>query len=239
MTFRSFASAVLLFALAMALFPAAPRVQAAEAGEWITLFGGSEADIAAHWSWQPRKPRKDKKGNLIAPGKWHVAADGSLECLPPCGYIWTKEKFDDFVIDFDFKVSKKANSGLFFRTNPRNAVQGGMEIQILDSYGRKAGKHDLGALYDCAAPTKNAAKPAGEWQHMTLTADDNRITVVLNGEKILEVDLNQWTEPRKNPDGSKNKFRTAYKDMPRTGHIGFQDHGHKVWFRNIKIKRLK
>jgi len=206
---------------------------------WEALFGGTEEDLAANWTWRAPRPRKSKSGKIIQPGKWHVLDDGVLECLPRAGYIWTKEKFDDFVMDFEFKVSPKCNSGLFFRTNPRNAVQGGMEIQILDSHGKKkAGKHDLGALYDCQAPSKNMAKPPGQWQHMVLTANDNIIMVVLNGATIIDLDLNHWSEPRKNPDGSKSKFRTAYKDMPRTGHIGFQDHGHKVWFRNIKIKRL-
>ena len=52
------------------------------------------------------------------------------------------------------------------------------------------------------------------------------------------MDLDQWTEANKNPDGSKNKFGTAYKDMPRKGFIGLQDHGNAVWYRNIKIKEL-
>jgi hypothetical protein len=52
------------------------------------------------------------------------------------------------------------------------------------------------------------------------------------------MDLNRWTTPHMNPDGTPNKFETAYKDMPRVGHIGLQDHGHKCWFRNIKIKPL-
>ena len=230
---RLAASALLCAALAAA----APGQQQ---GQWEWLFDGTPQGLAAHWRWRAPKPRKPAEGKEApAPGKWHVLPDGTLECLPRCGYIWTKEKFGDFVLDFDFKVSKKCNSGLFFRTDPRNAVQGGMEIQILDSFGKsKVGKHDMASLYDCKAPTKNACKRPGEWQHMTLTAEDNRLAVVLNGEAVLEVDLDQWTEPRKNPDGSKNKFRTAYKDMPREGHIGFQDHGHKAWFRRIKIRRL-
>jgi len=73
---------------------------------------------------------------------------------------------------------------------------------------------------------------------MTITARANNIYVVMNGEQIIDMDLNLWTEPHKNPDGSTNKFNTAYKDMPRTGHIGFQDHGDPVWYRNIKIKPL-
>ena len=47
-----------------------------------------------------------------------------------------------------------------------------------------------------------------------------------------------WDTPNKNPDGSKNKFKTALKDLPQIGHIGFQDHGHNVWYRKIAIKAL-
>ena len=55
------------------------------------------------------------------------------------------------------------------------------------------------------------------------------------------MDLNLWTEAGKNPDppdgpGTKNKFRTAYKDMSREGHLGFQYHGNPVWLKNLKIK---
>ena len=52
------------------------------------------------------------------------------------------------------------------------------------------------------------------------------------------MDLNRWTEAHKNPDGTPNKFNTAYKDMPRVGNIGLQYHGHPVWYRNVKILTL-
>ncbi|NOZ21817.1 MAG: DUF1080 domain-containing protein [Planctomycetes bacterium] len=210
-------------------------------GDWQWLFKGTQADMDKNWTWHAPQARSMKpKEKPWTPGKWHVVEDKSLECLPRCGYIWSKETYGDFVIDFEVKLSAKANSGLFFRADPKNCVQGGMEIQILDSYGKaKPSKHDMAALYDCAAPTKNMAKPAGEWQHMVLTAKGPKLTVELNGETVLNVDLDQWPEAHKNPDGSKNKFKTAYKNMPRTGYIGFQDHGHKIWLRNIKIKRLE
>ena len=73
---------------------------------------------------------------------------------------------------------------------------------------------------------------------MTITAMDSEIRVILNHQLTLDIDLEKWTEPHKNPDGTKNKFDVAYKDLPRKGWIGFQDNGQNVWFRNIRIKKL-
>lgn len=138
-------------------------------------------------------------------------------------------------------ISEKGNSGIFFRTdNVRDPVQTGIEIQILNSHGREAlsNRGSMGAVYNCLAPSKNAMKPAGEWNHITPECRDNRILVVLNYEQVIDMDLDRWTEPHTNPDGTPNKFRTAFKDMPREGHIGFQDYFHPVWFRQIRIKPL-
>ncbi len=175
------------------------------------------------------------------PEGWAVE-DGAIACLVKgSAYLYTEEQFDDFVLSIDYKIAPRTNSGIFFRwSNLRDPVHTGIEVQVLDSHGReKPGKHDDGAIYDIIAPSKNMSKPAGEWNHEVITSKDNLITVELNGEKICEMDLNQWTEAGKNPDGTRNKFRYAYKDLPRKGHIGLQDHGGRVWFKNIKIKPLK
>lgn len=153
-------------------------------------------------------------------------------------YIWTKDRYGDFILDLEYKLEKGANSGVFVRTGSiRNWLNTAIEVQIHDTTdGTKYGM--CGAIYDCLAPTKNTVKKAGEWNHYTITCKANKIYVVLNGEQIIDMDLEKWTEPHKNPDGTKNKFRTAFKDMPRKGHIGLQDHGDPVWFRNVKIKPL-
>jgi sugar phosphate isomerase/epimerase len=157
------------------------------------------------------------------------------------GDIWTKEAFGDFILDLEFKTAKKANSGVFVRTGDiADFVQTGIEVQILDYAGNDSAKSRgaCGAIYHCLAPKKDVVKKTGEWNRYTITCKANRIHVVLNGEQIIDMDLDLWTEAHKNPDGTKNKFRTAFKDMPREGHIGLQDHGDPVWFRNIKIKPL-
>ena len=74
--------------------------------------------------------------------------------------------------------------------------------------------------------------------HLKVTCKGSVIQVFLNKGKVVDIDLTEWEEPGKNPDGTKNKFITAYKEMPREGKIGFQDHGGKVWYKNIRISRL-
>ncbi|NIP23340.1 MAG: DUF1080 domain-containing protein [Phycisphaerae bacterium] len=156
-------------------------------------------------------------------------------------YLWTKDKYDDFILDLEFKIPERANSGIFLRTSDlKDPVYTGIEVQVANSYGRKTWTKGgcAGAIYDCLAPTKNTIKKPGEWNRFIITCMDNKINVVLNGEEIIDMDLNKWDEPYKNPGGTKNKFHTALKDFARTGYIGLQDHGRAVWYRNIKIKRL-
>lgn len=178
----------------------------------------------------------DLSNCIFNEGSW--AIEDEILTWKGGGYIWTKQRYGDFILDLEYMVSKGANSGVFFRTDDlKDIVQTGMEVQIHETTdGSKHGA--CGAIYDCLSPSKNVAKKAGEWNHYTITCQGNKIYVVLNGEQIIDMDLNLWTEPHKNPDGTRNKFNAAYKDMPREGHIGFQDHGQPVWFRNLKIKNL-
>jgi sugar phosphate isomerase/epimerase len=186
----------------------------------------------------------DLSNCTFKPGSW-VVADGVLTrkgtgTKKGRSNIWTKETYGDFILDLEFKLGENTNSGVFLRTaSLKDPVQTGIEMQVLDSYGKPVpDKDDCGAIYDCLAPTKNTVKKPGEWNHCTITCIANKIYVVLNGEQVIDMDLNRWTKPNRNPDGTENKFNTALKKMVRSGHVGFQDHGDPVWYRNVKIKRL-
>lgn len=198
----------------------------------------------------------DKTAAALRPGGWRPLLGESLAgCLFPEGAwtlsegvlartgkgdLWTKARFGDFLLQLDFKLAPGTNSGVFLRTGEiAQWLHTAIEVQILDSHGKQApSKHDCGAIYDCLEPARNAVRPAGEWNRLRVVAAGPRILVALNGERIIDMDLERWTEAGKNPDGSKNKFRTAYKEMPREGHLGFQDHGNPVWFRNLRIREL-
>ncbi|MDA8806291.1 DUF1080 domain-containing protein [Opitutales bacterium] len=168
---------------------------------------------------------------------WEIAEGVLTTSKTPGGILWTKGKFGDFEVTLEYKTSEKANSGLFFRTDPRNPVQGGFEIQIA-SPGLYSGKHVLGSLYDAKEASVSAGKPDGEWNVMTLTCKGPSIKATVNGQTTVDVNIDQWTERKKNPDGTKNKFKTPLKDMPRVGHLGLQYHGQPVWFRKFEIKPL-
>ncbi len=210
------------FASLLLVLAASPLL-AAEDGEWKVLFDGKSLD-----GWV------DAKGE---PTKWALE-DGTLARVPKTDYVWHKDTYGDFVLELEFKVSKGCNSGVFFRTNPSDPVQKGFEIQVMDSAGKAdPGKHDAGALYDASAPAVNAVKPAGEWNTLRVEAKGPNLVIHLNGQKVQDLNLDEWKEANKNPDGSQNKFGTALKDLPREGRIGFQDHGHPVWYRNVRIKK--
>lgn len=195
---------------------------------WVLLFDGHSLD---GWKTSSGKPSA------------RLVENGTLNPHRCGGYMLVHEKmWGDFELSLDFKISPNCNSGVFFRTyslEPRPGKDvgfNGLEVAIDDT--TTAGMHDTGAIYDLVPPRKNAMKPAGEWNNLILTCRDNLITVDVNGERVTEMDLDQWTEPNKRADGSAHKFDIAYKDHPRRGYIGLQDHGGDCWYKNIKLRDL-
>jgi len=178
--------------------------------------------------------------NAVEPGKW-VFENGSLVAKDH-DTIWTKDSYGDFILDLEFKVEKESNSGVFLRSGDIKNVLKALEIQVHDSAdGSKYGM--VAAIYDACPPSKSMAKPVGEWNHFTITCKGPLVSVVFNGEKVIDADLDKWSEAKKNPDGTPNKFAVALKDFARSGPIGLQGlHGKAqapVWYRNLKIKVLE
>lgn len=201
---------------------------AEHAAGWLLLFDGK-----THAGWinsdrsGPRTPVQD--GNLNP----HKAGHYML--------VHTQQ-WENFVLALDFKISKGCNSGIFVRTSSLTPRPGkdvgfnGLEIAIDDTAG--AGYHDTGAIYDLVKPARNAMKPLGEWNHIEITCAKSLIDVTLNGEKVTHANLDDFREPNQRPDGTLHKFDVAYKDHPRRGYIGLQDHGSPCWFKNIKLRPL-
>ena len=195
---------------------------------WILLFDGRSLD---GWTTSSQTPsRRPVEHGAINPHK--------------CGgYMMIHEKpWGDFVLSLDFKISPGCNSGVFVRTWPltprpgRDVGYNGIEVAIDDT--ASAGYHDTGAIYDLVKPETSAMRPAGEWNHLVITCDKNLISVGLNATKVSRIDLDQWTQKNKRPDGTGHKFDVVYRDHPRRGYIGLQDHGADCWFKNIKLKPL-
>jgi len=217
---------------------------------WLPLLAlaGCASGASSGDGFVPLFNGKDLSGWQAAPGNGWVVEEGVLALKNRedgkehnADYLWTKASYGDFILELEFKVPTQANSGIFLRTSDlKDPVFTGLEIQVSNSFGRPELSRGgtAGALYDCVAPTKNAARPAGEWNQVRITCKGSRIAVVLNGEAIVDADLDRWTEPQKNPDGSKNKFPRAMKDFARSGYIGLQDHGRPVWYRNIRLQPL-
>jgi Domain of Unknown Function (DUF1080) len=200
-----------------------------KADGWLLLFDGKTLD---GWMTSSQTPSKTP------------VEDGYINPHKAGGYMMVhKEMWENFVLSCDYKISKGCNSGIFVRTyalKPRPGKDvgfNGIEVAIDDTYG--TGYHDPGALYDLVKPTKQMQKPAGEWNHIVITCDQSKITVELNGEVVTKADLDEFTKPNLRPDGTPHKFDIAYKDHPRKGYIGLQDHGSPCWYKNVKLKVLK
>ncbi|MCB1205499.1 MAG: DUF1080 domain-containing protein [Verrucomicrobiae bacterium] len=223
----------------LATFLLLSTLPCAHAGETV-LFDGTGLD-----AWE------------FAPGAWEIEEDGSLVCrmetsegddgtvkTRSMGYIWTKEDYGNFELTLSYKISEGANSGVFYRVDKKDPVHLGFEVQLMDDegYQKTHGKLDArklnGSFYEGKAPEAAPAKPPGQWNTFVLRCEGSRQTCLINGVQVFSVDIDEWTEVGKNPDGTPNKFKVAIKDKPRQGRIGLQNHGQVVWFRDIRVKSL-
>ncbi len=165
---------------------------AVEGGEWSIEDGVLVGRNGQNWSTDPEKS-----------GSW----------------LRTKKMYANFELEFEYAISEKGNSGVFFRSAAeKNPAFTGYEMQIVDFFGREPSKSGAGALYDIIAPTKNLVKRAGEFNHVVIRADGPWITIEMNGEKVLNFVGHRQLE----------------------GYIGLQNHDARavVRFRDIRVRRL-
>lgn len=161
--------------------------------------------------------------------------------------LWTKEDYENFVIDLEFKNAPETNSGVIvYCSKVTDWIPNSVEIQIADDTAEKWAKSDktwqCGAVFGHLAPTKSAVKKPGEWNHYTIRCVGKRIDVTLNGEQVTSMDMDKWTSAKTNPDGTEipSWLSTPFSELPTKGKIGLQGKhaGAPIWFRNLKVKRL-
>lgn len=205
-------------------------VGVAGGSNWRPLFNGTDLSGWRGYQGAPIPTRWRVENGVIALG-----TEGSP------GDIVTTEEFGDFELELEWKMSEGGNSGIFyFVQEPADAPYTwatGLEMQLLDDARHPDGKlpsHRAGALYDLIAPAKAAAKPPGEWNRVRIIARAGRIEHWLNGERIVATQYGDeaW---HARVAGSKFKTMPHFAKVPR-GRIALQDHGDRVWFRNIRVR---
>ena len=177
------------------------------------------------YDFQPLFNGNDLSGwKVIGPECWS-AAEGVLRCTGEGGgWVHTEKQYADFDLRLEYKISPEGNSGVFFRAPDEGEPwRSGFEVQILDDYGDEPDTHTAGAIYDILAPSKNASKPAGEWNQEEVICRGRQLMVILNGERVIDVNLDS---------------DARLKERAGSGYLGVQNHGNLVEFRNIRVRPL-
>ncbi|MEP7372694.1 MAG: DUF1080 domain-containing protein [Chitinophagaceae bacterium] len=209
----------------------------AQGKKWTILFDGSSTDKFRGYNMQ------------TFPDSWKVE-DGALVTLTdvPNVDLVTKEAYKDFELEFEWKVSIAGNSGVFFHMQEVLSHESGngnspnwldnFEMQILDdiNFNDKEPKRSAGSVYDLITPQHKQLKPVGEYNQAKLIVKGNHVEHWLNGSKLLEYEMGS-EEMNKLLRESKFKANPNY-GKSTDGLIMFQHHGQKVWFKNIRIRRL-
>ncbi len=206
----------------------APVTMPAASG-WQSLFDGTQVT-----GWH----------NFKTPGQpvagWE-AVDGLLTRTGQGGDLTSDKLYGNFELELEWMVGPGGNSGIIYRIDPAAEVSyvSGPEMQILDDAVHRDGKNPLtsaGANYALHAPTAGVVKPANSWNAVRLLVNGNHVEHWLNGVKVVEYELGSadWETRR-----AASKFTTweRYGRAPR-GYIALQDHGDRVFFRNIRIREL-
>ncbi|WP_257326608.1 3-keto-disaccharide hydrolase [Pseudoalteromonas rhizosphaerae] len=195
---------------------------------WQLLFDGKDM---SHW--------RNFKSETLSP-KWTID-NGAMLLTKGGGDILTKKVYRNFDLQIDWKISTKGNSGIFVLADETGSMiySHAPEIQIIDNEehpDNKIDSHLAGSIYDLFAAPTTAHKPANNWNSVRIRMQDKHLQVWQNGISTLSIVIGSTTW---NTLVANSKFATwSNFAAAEQGHIGLQDHGDKVWFKNIKIKEL-
>ena len=189
---------------------------------------------------------KDLSNAIYPKGIW-TFNDGILTASEDKA-IWSGKDYDNFIVDLEFKTEDGTNSGVIvYCSDMKNWIPNSIEIQIADDFAEKwadsPATWHCGAVFGHLAPTKSMVKKPEEWNRFTISCMNKMIYVMLNGEQVVKMNMDEWTNNKTNPDGSKipSWLSKPLTDLPTHGHIGFQGKhaGAPIYFRNIKIKEIE
>lgn len=160
-------------------------------------------------------------------GAWSVV-DGVIECNGRTeGYAWlcTQRKYSDFILKLEWRIPERCNTGVFCRVPQREgrASLTGFEVQIADDRSAPMDGEVSGSIFRRVPARVKAARPIGQWNELEITCLGTRVRVVLNGQTTADFDM--ATVP-------------GMENVPSSGYIGLQNHGHPVAFRNVRIREI-
>ena len=242
MNFVKIGAAALLMGIAASCAPSHNTLTKKEAAEgWVLLFDGETTN-----GW--------RNYNSTDPNTaWHVV-DGCLQAKgsgdDATGYIVTEKEYENFILSWDWKLSKGGNSGMIYHVveSPRFSVPyvTGPEYQLIDVEGWEEANaptkleewQKLGVDYAMHLPDQSKMKvnPQGEWNNSMIVFDNGHVEHWLNGEKIVEFEA--WTDDWFARKASGKWGNATEYGLASKGVICLQDHGYPASFRNIKIKEL-
>ena len=204
--------------------------------------GYDRADVPAAW--------------VVDNGAIHIKGSGQGEAgAKDGGDLLFAHKFKDFELEFEWKVDKGANSGVFIlvqEVEGQPSYISAPEYQVLDNVNHpdaklgKDGDRQSASLYDMIPAKPQNSKPYGQWNKGKIMCYKGTVVYSQNGENVVEYHLwtQQWKELLDNSKFSKDKWPLAYELLMncggpnKEGFIALQDHGDNVWYRNITVKEL-
>lgn len=220
-----------------------PNVLTAEEKQdgWQLLFDGESIG-----GWRNYRKQTIGQSWVVDDGAIHLKAlpreDGSWQAADG-GDIITEGKYENFELTLEWKIANCGNSGIIFGVAEDEKYdyvwQTGPEMQVLDNSCHPDARfrtHKAGDLYDLLECSYTTVKPAGQWNKVRLIKNKGHLEHWLNGVKVVETEIGtkEWD---KMVAASKFGEMEGFGKFAE-GHIALQDHGDRVWFRDIKIREL-